>query len=375
MRFTDIIGQSVLKGRLFEAIRHGRLPHALMLTGPEGVGHLPLAFALAQYVNCENPSEEDSCGQCASCKMFGKAAHPDLHVVLPVISRSEGGKPVLTEAYLETFREKFLQTPYLGYEQWQEALESANKQLFISVHEMRALKRKLLLKAFGAKYKVAIIWMAELIRVEGANAFLKLLEEPPERTLLIMTCSDPALLLPTINSRCQRFQLNRLEASEIQTHLENIKNLPSAEAHEVAAISEGSMGNALSFLSESTASLRQHYMEWLRAIYTGRYDKIQACLAPILAGNKESQKVFLRFAQKKIRDGLMYAVGTQELALATSHEQEFHANFSRLLNPGKVEHIIRELDASHRHIAGNAHAQMEFTALSLRLNQILRGMN
>ena len=372
MKFSEIIGQAALKGRLRDTIERGRLSHALLLTGPEGVGQLALAVALAQYVNCESPTDEDSCGQCASCKMIAKGAHPDLHFVLPVISSTVGGKPVLTEAYLDTFREQFFQNPYLTAEQWKEALDSANKQLFISVHEMRALKRSLALKAFGAKYKVAIIWGAESIRTEGANAFLKLLEEPPERTLLLMTCSDPSLLLPTINSRCQRLQLERISNEEIKAYLKDDRALPDARAAELAAISEGSLGNALAFLGEANQTMQQLYSDWLRAIYTGRYDKIQSQLAPVLKGSKEFQKMFLQFAQKKIRDGLMFSLGVESLALSTPSERDFQQNFSRLLNADKVERILTQLDASRKHIAGNAHAQMEFTALSLRLNQILR---
>jgi hypothetical protein len=114
------------------------------------------------------------------------------------------------------------------------------------------------------------------------------------------------------------------------------------------------------------------YASWLRAIYTGRYDKIQSQLEPLLRGSKEYQKMFLLFAQKKIRDGLMFALGTEQLALSTETEREFQQNFSRLLNPEKVMRISVELDSSRKHIAGNAHAKMELTALSLRLNQILR---
>ncbi|MFK7970913.1 MAG: DNA polymerase III subunit delta' [Bacteroidia bacterium] len=372
MKFSDIIGQQGLKVRLKDAISRGRLPHALLLTGPEGVGQLPLALALAQYVNCENPQDDDACGNCASCKMIAKGAHPDLHFVLPVISSRAGGKPVLTDAYLDSFREHFLQNPYLSYEQWQEALDSANKQLFISVHEMRNLKRNLMLKAFGAKYKIAIVWHAEHIRTEGANAFLKLLEEPPDRTLLLMTCTDPSLLLPTITSRCQRLQMERISNDEIKQYLKDDRAIPDARAAELAAISEGSLGNALNFLGESNQAMQQMYADWLRAIYTGRYDKIQTQLAPLLKGSKEFQKLFLQFAQKKIRDGLMFSLGVDELALSSEAERDFQQNFSRLLNADKVGRILVQLDESRKHLAGNAHAQMELTSLSLRLNHILR---
>ena len=372
MQFSEIIGQQAAKSRIIDAIANGRLAHALLLTGPSGIGKLAMAHAIAQYVNCLNPQDGDSCGQCSQCKKIRKGIHPDLRYVLPIISKTEGGKRYLTEDYFSTFREHFFQDPYYSFAEWQRSLGGENKQLFISVHEIRALKRKIFLKAFEATYKVVIVWNAERINREGANAFLKLLEEPPDRTLIIMSCSDPSLLLTTINSRCQRIPLERIPSQEIEHYLVEKREIEPAYAEELALISEGSIGNAKEFLTDNSQAMSEVYINWLRASYAGQYDKIQQQIEKIFKENKEYQKLFLQVSIKKMRDSLLYQLGAKELALSTQAEKEFQQKFSPLINADKVERIAGEMEQSRRNLTGNANAHMVFTALSLRIHSILR---
>ncbi|MEM6345326.1 MAG: DNA polymerase III subunit delta' [Bacteroidota bacterium] len=371
MQFQELIGQDAAGQRVREALQHDRLAHAIMLTGPSGLGKLAFANAIAQYVNCLNPTENDSCGKCSSCVKIRKAIHPDLRFVLPIISKTEGGKRYLTQDYFAQFREPFVADPYFSFSQWQRTLGGESKQLFISVHEIRELKRNVFLKAFEAKYKVVIVWQAELINREGANAFLKLLEEPPDKTLIIMTCSDPSRLLTTINSRCQRIPLSRIPQADIQHYL--IKQEVSSEAaEEIAAISEGSIGNAKEYLSESSQAISATYAEWMRSVYTGDYAKILAQTETIFKESKEFQKLFLQIAIKKMRDSLLYYLQTPELALATQKEKAFQERFSQIVDPEKVARITAEMEKSRRSLSGNGNPQMIFTALSLRMHSIIR---
>jgi DNA polymerase III subunit delta' len=373
MRFSDIIGQDEAVAQMREAIDRERLPHALMLTGPDGVGKLALANALAQYRNCLQPQDGDSCGRCANCLKISKGIHPDVNYLLPIISKTEGGKRYLTADYFESFKAGFFQDPYYSFGEWTRSLGGENKQLFISVHEIRDLKRRIYLKAFEAPYKVVIIWNAERINSEGANAFLKLLEEPPDRTQIIMTCSVPSQLLTTINSRCQRVRLGRIAPKAIEDYLVTRQGVEPARAQELAAIAEGSIGNAKEALTEGSVALTRTYIEWLRAAYVGDYDKISQQIELIYKESKEVQKLFLQAALKKVRDSLLYQCGLPDLALVTEEEKGFQEKFSQIMTPDKVERMTQEIENSHRQIAGNANAQMAFTALSLRLHGILRG--
>lgn len=372
MRFADLIGQEEVKDTVREAVAQDRLAHGLMLVGPPGVGKLGMATAIAQYVNCLNPMDGDSCGKCSNCTKIAKGIHPDMHYLLPIISKTEGGKRYLTADYFEPFRERFFQDPYLPFAEWKRALGGENKQLFISVHEIRELKRKISLKAFEAPYKIIIIWNAESIRTEGANAFLKLLEEPPERTLILMTCSDASQLLTTINSRVQRLRLSRITRGEIQKYLIDKHQISEEEAEELSAIAEGSPANANEYLSDSSKLMSNLYIEWLRAAYLGQYEKIQERIEPITKENKEFQKLFLTVALKKLRDSLLFHLDTQDLALSTKAELEFQQKFSKLMTADKVLKIASHLETSHKNLTGNANSQMVFTALSLRVHGILR---
>lgn len=372
VKFSDIVGQSAAISNIQDAISNGRLAHALMLTGPEGVGQLPLATAIAQYVNCLNPQGHDSCGNCSNCIKIQKTIHPDIKYVLPIYSKVSGGKRFLTEDFLEDFRQEFAEDPYLSFSAWQRRLGGQNKQLFTSVHEIRHLKKGIYLKAFEAKYKVVILWRAELINTSGANAFLKLLEEPPDQTLLILTCSDPSRLLTTINSRCQRIGLHRISTEKIIQHLTNSRGVEASQAEEVANIAEGSISKASEYLTESNHAISEMYREWLRMVYVGDYQKIQEKIEPIYKENKEFQKLFLQIAIRKIRDAMLYHAGTSHLALATRDEQQFLEKFSPFVSPDKVEAIVKHMEDSHRFLSGNAHPHMVFTTLSLRMHSILR---
>lgn len=373
MHFHEIIGQQAAIDHIREAIKNDRLPHAIMLTGPAGVGKLALANAIAQYVNCLAPSEGESCGKCTNCIKIRKGIHPDIRYILPIVSKKEGGRQWLTEDYFDQFRPGFFSDPYFSFAQWQRTLGGENKQLMISVNEIRELKRGIYLKAFEAPYKVVILWNAERVNVQGANAFLKLLEEPPDRTLIIMTCSDTSQLLTTINSRCQQVRLGRIRPEIIETYLVAKKETEPVRAKEIAAIAEGSMANAYEYLEESTHEMNSLYAEWLRAAYTGKFDKIAVQLERIYKENREFQKLFLDLSVKKIRDSLMYHLGTPQLALVTEAERDFQEKFSQVINPHRVERIADALENSRKYISGNANPQMVFTALSLEIHQILRG--
>lgn len=372
MQFNQILGQTKATDQVIKAIREERLPHALMLTGPEGIGKLPMALAIAQYVNCENPSGTDSCGTCGSCRKISKGIHPDLKYVFPIISKKEGGRQFLTEDYLSQFRELFQAEPYMSYESWQRGLGGENKQLFISVHEIRALKQKIYLKAFEAKYKILVVWQAETMNVQAANAFLKLLEEPPDQTLILMICSDTSKLLKTIKSRVQQIPLQRLQSEVIQQYLLKKEEISADAAAEIAAIAEGSMGRAFEYLGENSQQLNNTYVNWMRAVYTGRYDKIMDALTPVAKESKEYQKLFLTVAVKKMRDSMLFQLGLENIALSTASEKEFQKKFSQFINPAKAEFITKALEEGRRHISGNARSELVLGTLSMEIHRALR---
>ncbi|MEO0900016.1 MAG: DNA polymerase III subunit delta' [Bacteroidota bacterium] len=372
MRFKDIIGQDEAVKKVQETIENKRLAHGLLLVGPSGVGKLAMATAIAQYMNCLQPVNGDSCGKCSSCIKISKGIHPDLTYILPIFSKTEGGKRLLSASYFDQFREPFFEDPYFSFSEWQRTLGGENKQLFISVHEIRELKRKIYLKAFEGKYKVVIVWNAEKINVEGANAFLKLLEEPPDKTLIILTCSDPSMLLTTINSRVQRIMMSRLSQDHISQYLMDKRGFAQEEAESIARISDGSIAEAREVTTDGSKEIGRVYADWMRAIYKGDYAEIQSQLEQVARESKEFQKLFLEIAIKKMRDALLFHLGLDQLSLATEEEKKFQENFAKVIDSDKVERMVWNMEDTYRAVSRNANSQMTFTALSLRMHSIIR---
>ena len=214
--FKEIIGQKEIKDKLLRLVRDDRTPHALMLFGPEGTGKLALALAMAQYVACTNRQQEDACGTCPSCIKFGKLVHPDLHFVIPVMKTGNMQSAPISDDYAETWRAAFLADHYLTEGQWYEALGAENKQGMINVRESETIMRKLSFKPYESDYRMVVIWLPEKMNQPAANKLLKLIEEPPEKTLILMATEQTDRILPTILSRTQLIHVPPVSATDLR---------------------------------------------------------------------------------------------------------------------------------------------------------------
>jgi DNA polymerase-3 subunit delta' len=373
MQLREIIGQKKAKDSFLKMVSENRLPHALILKGKPGIGKLAFANAIAQFVNCEAPTETDSCGKCASCSKIRKGIHPDVRFILPIITNKVDGKNPLSDDFIPQFREHFVANPYYSFNSWVGQMQGENKQVGIRIAEIRELKRKISLKAFEAKYKVVIIWNAEKINTEAANAMLKLLEEPPERTIIIMTVSDTSGLLTTINSRCQRIQMHRIDETILAAHLKAIHGLPEDRALQIAQLAEGSVSEADEMVHESNRSLSELYMQWLRLCHRGEFGDIQDHVEQLSKENKEFQKLFLSYALQKLRDSLLFSFQADHLAATTAEERDFQQKFSKFIQLNGISELSRLLEDSLFYISRNASAPMVLSVLSLRIHAILTG--
>jgi DNA polymerase-3 subunit delta' len=182
MRFEEIPGLADVKTKLLRTVEAGKVAHAQLFSGPEGSANLSMALAYATLLNCTNRNNEDSCGECASCKKADKLIHPDLHLIFPVSSaKNKTGKDVVSDTFISDWREFVFQNPYAGPMEWSMAFGGENKQLNISREESRNIIKKLSLKSYEGEYKIMLIWLVEYMHPSAANALLKLLEEPPEK--------------------------------------------------------------------------------------------------------------------------------------------------------------------------------------------------
>jgi DNA polymerase-3 subunit delta' len=373
MQLKEIIGQKKAKESFLKMVRDGRVPHALLLKGRPGIGKLAFANAIAQFVNCEDPGEDDSCGKCSSCSKIRKGIHPDVKFIFPIISNKIEGKNPVSDDYFPKFREHFFANPYYGFNNWLSEMQGENKQVGIRINEIRELKRKITLKAFEAQYKVVIVWNAEKINTEAANAMLKLLEEPPEKTIIIMTVSDASALLTTINSRCQRIQMHRVDDGTMAAYLHQAHGMSEDRALQVAQLADGSVADAEELIAESNRSLSELYMHWLRTCLKGEFGEIQDVVEQVSKENKEFQKLFLSYALQKLRDSLLFSFQMESMAAATAEEKEFQQKFSNFIQLNGIDELSRLMEDSLNYIARNANSQMVLSVLSLRIHAILTG--
>lgn len=221
--FEKIIGQDLAKKLLEGSIRANKLPSAFLFYGPEGVGKRTFALTVAKTVNCSKV-EHGYCGECSSCKGVGNLTHPDLRLLFPV--RNAGS--------LEG-----LPTP-----------ELYDKQGTITINMVRILRKEASLKPFQKGKRIFLVLNADRMNQEASNAFLKLLEEPPADTLVILTTERPNFLFATIRSRCQRVMFTRLRAEDIEDALVEKTGAERNRAHLVASLSGGSLGWALKMLKD-----------------------------------------------------------------------------------------------------------------------------
>ena len=248
MLLKDIIGQEAIKREMCRNVQEGHIPHAQLLSGSAGIGKLPLALAYAQYVACPHRTPTDACGVCPTCLQYSKLQHPDLHFVFPIVKTDSSE---VCDDYIAAFREMVIANPYCDADDWIQKMGEEKKQSLIYEKESSEIQRKLSLKAFGDGYKVMIVWQPEKMHIACANKLLKLLEEPPARTLFLSVSEHPEQLLPTIISRLRPLPVPRLSEQEVIEALMSKNMIPLAQAQDAARLAHGSYREALRILDDT----------------------------------------------------------------------------------------------------------------------------
>lgn len=364
MQFKDIIGHHAIKAHLVQTVRDNRVSHAQLFLGPEGSGSLALALAYAQYINCEQKSENDSCGLCSSCRKYQKLIHPDLHFSYPFFASGE--KDVAT-TYLEEWRAAFLGNPYMSLDYWRHQLEAGNKQANINIAEAHDIIKKLSLKAFEAEYKVLVMWLPEYLNTQG-NALLKLVEEPPEKTLFLLVAENQDRILNTIISRTQLVKIPKFSHGDVKEYLVQEKGMPEERANEIAFVADGNVQAAIDLIEEDTNPYFDLLINWLRFIVTDSgLNIIRFCEEDFPKLGRENQKFFLLYAVNVFRQILLTQEGLSQLVLLQGKELDFVQKFSENYHRAQLEPAIDLLEKTHYKVERNANPKILFLDLSLQL--------
>lgn len=371
MNFSDIIGQNTIKEQLRRSVDDNHLAHALLVTGPAGNGKLPLAVALAHYLLCNNKHNGDVCGTCPACVKVKKLIHSDLHFIFPVIKKKSGGSDnaPISDDYIESWREIFTQNPYFTYADWLSKLGIENQQPMIYERESSEILHKLSMQSREGGWKIVIIWLPEKMKEACSNKLLKIIEEPPHRTLFILVSEEPEKIIPTILSRTQRIELPRLSDTEISDALKTRYGLSDADAHIVARQSGGNWEKAEEQLRVDTDKelYLDLFAQMMRTAYARNIREMKSWSEQVAAMGRERQKHLLDYCQRMIRENFIMNFKHDEMLNLSTAERNFSVRFSPYVNERNIYGIMEELSEAQRHIEQNANAKMVFFDMSLRM--------
>ena len=390
MQFSDIPGLHETKQHLMQAADQGKVAHAQLFVGPEGSANLAMALAYATYLNCDDRQPDGGCGSCAAGAKMNKYIHPDFHFVFPVSStKNISGKDVVSDSYIQDWRDFLHEHPYGDLTDWSAVFGGENKQLNISKEESRNIIRKLSLTAFESRYKVVIIWMPEYLHPAAANGILKILEEPPEKTVFLLVAQDAERLLPTILSRTQILTIRAFTPEEVEAFLRaQVSGTPSNEERirQAATLSEGNLPYALKLYHEVKEDHPQLFQDWMRQCYARDYAALVALTDDFQKLGKEGQKRLFYYGLTMMREVLIaLAVDThgnpgeetliaqeKQLIRVQGNTLSFVANFSKVMNFAKVERMTQLFNEGHTHLERNVNPKMIFLDTSLTIAQSLR---
>ena len=375
MQFKTVIGQSAVKQRLIQSVRENHVSHAQLFLGPPGSGKLPLALAYAQYILCPNRTETDSCGVCPTCQKMQKLVHPDLHFVVPTATTKKVKSNPESDLFMEEWREYVVQNEgYVDTSSWYTFLDVENKQGYMSVRDAASLLRKLNMKAYEGEFKIAIIWMAEKMRTDTANKLLKLLEEPPEKTVFLLIAEDQDQLLATIKSRTALVKIPAIEISQVEEALVERLGCDPQQAHDAALISEGNWSNACHFVKESEDRkfFFTTFQQWMRLCFRAAYSELIDFSNNIKSLGREKQKELLDYGLRIIRNALLFNNNLAGIVMLPDDEKTFNSKFAPFITPANLAQIAELFEEAIRHIERNGNAQIIFTDVSFKMVGLLK---
>lgn len=379
MLFENILGQNHIKNHLTQSVDNGRIPHAQLFVGPEGSGTLPMAIAYAQYILCSNSNGENINGNEACNLKFKSFSHPDLHFAFPVTTSDKAKSHPVSSHYLEEWRQLIKDQPYGNLFDWYKILDVDNKQGQIGVDEAQDIVKSLSLKAYEGGFKVMLIWMAEKMNTAAANKLLKLIEEPPNKTVFILIAEDEEQIINTIRSRCQVLHFPPLAEQVIIASLINEYNLEAAVAKKIAHQSNGNYNKACDLVYQDSEDIQFEtwFIFWIRSAFKAKGNK--AAIHDLISWSddisktgRETQKQFLNFCLDFFRQALLLNYNTKDLVFFEPKTEKFKLeNFAPYVHGNNIMEISNDIQDAIYHIERNGNAKIILTDLSIKLTRLL----
>ncbi len=379
MLFSEVLGQKHIKNHLTQSVNNGRIPHAQLFVGPEGSGTLPMAIAYAQYILCANINGENNTGNEACNLKFDSISHPDLHFAFPVTSNDKVKKHPVSKHFLEEWRELLKQQPYGNLFDWYKLLGVDNKQGQIGVDEAIDIVKSLSLKSYEGGYKVMLIWMAEKMNTAAANKLLKLIEEPPNKTVFILIAEDEEQIINTIRSRCQLLHFPPLAEDDVKDGLVKQYDLETSIATKIAHQANGNYNKACDLVYQDSEDLQfeEWFVFWIRSAFKAKGNKsaihdLISWSEDIAKTGRETQKQFLQFCINFFRQAMLLNYKANDLVFIEPKAKNFKLeNFAPFVHNGNILEISDELQDAIYHIERNGNSKIILTDLSIKLTRLL----
>lgn len=379
MLFEDILGQEYIKKHLTQSVDNGRIPHAQLFVGPEGCGTLPMAIAYAQYILCNNTNGENNNGIQACNLKFNSFSHPDLHFAFPVTTTDKINSHPVSNHFMTEWRQLLEKQPYGNLFDWYKELGVDNKQGQIGVDEAVEIVKSLSLKSYEGGYKVMLIWMAEKMNTACANKLLKLIEEPPSKTIFILIAEDEEQIINTIKSRCQVLHFPPLSENVIKNGLIKNYGLEESVAAKIATQSNGNFNKACDLIYQDSEDIQfeEWFIFWIRSAFKAKGNKAAIhdlihWSEDISKTGRETQKQFLQFCLNFFRQALLLNYNASQLVYLQPKTDTFKLEkFAPFVHNGNIIEISDELQDAIYHIERNGNSKIILTDLSIKLTRLL----
>jgi len=378
MTFSNVLGQQHIKSHLTMTVKDGRIPHTQLFIGKSGSGLLPLALSYANEILCQSHEKESV--SYTNCKTkVEKIAHPDLHFVYPVNTNENVKKNPISDNFSSQWRDFVIQSSYSSLYNWYQFIGIEKKQGNISKHEAVSITKKLSLKSYEGGYKVLIIWMADKMNNECANQLLKLIEEPPDKTVLLLLTENVENILGTIQSRCQKLHIPILAEEEIYLRLVETHALKNNEARKISHQSNGDLNKALQLIKNNGNEVlfEDLFVYWVRTAFKAKKDKeaineLFNWSERLAEEGRETQKKFLNFCLEIFRQAMLKNYKAESLIYFQSHDGKFSFDkFSEYIHHHNILEIKEEIEKAIFHIERNGNAKIIFTDVSIRLTRLI----
>jgi DNA polymerase-3 subunit delta' len=369
MQFAEIPGLPETKEKLVNAVRNNHLAHALLFHGPEGSANLTIALALATFLYCENRTETDSCGTCPSCQRMKRLVMPDLNFAFPVVAtQKEEDKDDEDEKsdVLTNWRKFATAQPYGNVHDFIYFNGFEKKQLNISKGAARKMIQALSLMSFEGGYKIMLIWAPEFLHASAANALLKIIEEPPAKTLFMLVTSQADQLLTTILSRTQKILVRAFSDEEIKGHLVQAGLCDSKAAEQIAMLADGNLREAYRMIDQVEDKQVGQIRDWFRLCASKNLKEIFEEADRFHKVDKEAQKSLILTGLNVAREILLKNFDLDALLRTTEEDRRFIDNISKkVLTEDHVLKLYDSFNKAHYHLERNGNAKMIFTDLSM----------